>query len=89
MTMIFAMIVTRLNTPQPPVNYKSGNLNELVIREVIPWVEFKDQHVVDPGRPPTVGVDAEEEDEEDDEEKWAVHLEGRLPYAARMFRTTC
>ena len=49
------------------------------MREVVARVQLKDEYVVDPGRPPAVRVDAQQEDHEEDEECSAVHTQRRLP----------
>lgn len=44
----------------------------MLVREVVPRVDLKDKHVVDSGLPPSVGVDAQQEDELDQQETAAV-----------------
>lgn len=42
------------------------------MREVVARIYLEDQHVVDSGLPPPVGVDAQQEDELDQQEAAAV-----------------
>jgi len=47
--------------------------------EVIAWIQFKDEHMINTGRTPAVRVDAEQEDEQDDKKHAAVHAQCRVP----------
>jgi len=47
--------------------------------EVIARIKFKDEDVVDAGRPPTIRVDTEQEDEQDNEEHASIHAQSRVP----------
>lgn len=44
----------------------------MLVREVVARIDLEDKHVVDSGLPPSVGVDAQEEDELDQQETAAV-----------------
>lgn len=49
-----------------------ADLKQMLVREVVSRIDLKDEHVVDSGLPPPVGVDAQQEDELDQQEAAAV-----------------
>lgn len=61
---------------QRPDDPKNGRqLHQVLLRQVIPRVQLKNQDVVHSGRSPSVNVDADEEEEFDDEEWTPVEFE--------------
>ena len=56
-----------------------GYLQQLLVIEMIAWIELEDEHMIDTWRPPAVRVDAEHEDEQDDEERASVHTQSWMP----------
>lgn len=49
-----------------------ADLKQMLVREVVARIDLEDKHVVDSGLPPSVGVDAQQEDELDQQETAAV-----------------
>lgn len=56
-----------------------GDLDDVLLGEVVARVELEDEHVVDARRPPPVHVEAHEEEEHDDEQRAAIESEDDLP----------
>lgn len=64
-------------------------LQQFLVVEVIAWIKFKDEDVVDTRWPPTIRVDAKQEDKQDDEEETSVHTQSWMPVAATHTETHC
>lgn len=54
-----------------------SHLKQVLVRQVVSRVDLKDEDVVDAGLPPSVRVDAQEEDELDQEEAAPVDAHHR------------
>ena len=54
-------------------------LQQLLVVEVIAWIKFKDEDMIDTWRPPAIGVDAEQEDTQYDKKHASVHAQCRMP----------
>ena len=55
-----------------PLRTGEPYLEQVLVREVVPGVDLEDEHVVDSGVPPAVGVDAQQEEELDEQEAAAM-----------------
>lgn len=66
-----------------PDNSKHGcHLHDVLLGQVISWIQLKDEDVVHTGRPPAVDIDAPKEEAFDDEEWCAEHPHSGPPVLA-------
>lgn len=66
-----------------------GQFHQVLLRQVVAWIELEDEHVVDAGWAPAVDVDADQKEELDDEEGASVQPEGDLQVIAAVVEYGC
>lgn len=64
-------------------------LEQVLVRQVVAWVQFEYEHVIDSSLSPAVCVDAQQEEELDEQEASAVHPHHRPHVLVTEIKRTC